>query len=145
MRIIGGSYGIKEKNISRVLVLALVIATLASGCGNAKSTETSESQYAHTEKAEDTENTENVLSSEKLEQENGTFSQNGDTSEENTNNGNNTNNINTNIGNSYSKSKEPVQQEDAGYAKAFKILCELADLECDYVTGTAMVHMHGIR
>ena len=232
-----------KKNISRVLVLAFVITTLASGCGNVKETESkpSDTQNVHTEESEQkaesdtslesiqqgnisTEVTQSTESTEDTSKEDGnsaadtTPSNKGDSSQ------NNTNTIDRNP--SYNENKEPQKQEDAGgtvvadknsdkivysygnasssetqklgqavvskiitsgmsdfdkakaihdylvvnvdydyenycantipaecytalgalknkyavcagYAKAFKLLCELAGLECDYVTGTA--------
>lgn len=233
-----------KKNISRVLVLTLVITTLVSGCGNGTESNTSDTQHVHTEESEHGAESEN--SSEGTKQENITGEGTGKTQSTESSEGasneegnsaadttpskneesskNNTNTVDRTP--SYSESNDTETQEDAGgivladrnsdkivytygndsstetqklgqaviseiitsgmsdfdkakaihdylvmnvdydyenycantipaesytalgalkykyavcagYAKAFKFLCELAGLECDYVTGTA--------
>lgn len=242
-----------KANISRSLILALVITTIATGCGNANTTkgEASDTQYTHTEGSEleteeildsnkndvvtdDIENSENTEIIENTEISGDTestenSSPSGDDSQSNNkpSQGNTSSNDNLNSESSdpsFSESKEPEKQESAsgevfgdpnsdrietvasqnntteakklaqavinkiiksgmsdfdkakaihdylvmnvdydyenyikntipaerytaegalrdkyavcaGYAKAFKLLCELAGLECDYISG----------
>ena len=123
-----------KKNISRIFILALVITILASGCGKAKETESkpSDTQNVHTEESEHKaesetssdgtqkeelttegmEETQSTESTEGVSKEEGNVEADTTPSKNNNSSKNDTNTVDRTP--SYSESKEPEKQEDAG-------------------------------